>query len=146
MKIESSLSLVIFITVFLLLLLATFYYLIPVTQLKVILINSYSYTCHQNPERSFKFQNHQMLICARCTGIYFGILIFLLMSFTINKFKILSSRVNMRFLIIFMLPLLMDWTINFLFNIDSGNFVRFLTGFFFGFIPVILLLNIEIKD
>jgi len=28
--------------------------------------------CHQNPARSFFIKGHQAIVCARCTGLYFG--------------------------------------------------------------------------
>lgn len=31
--------------------------------------------CHQRPERSFRVKNRQFHICARCTGIFTGLLI-----------------------------------------------------------------------
>lgn len=31
--------------------------------------------CHQNPERSFCYNDSCFIVCARCTGIYFGALI-----------------------------------------------------------------------
>src|SRR5262249_31790615 len=31
-----------------------------------------SVICHQRPERSFFLWSHQMPVCARCTGIYLG--------------------------------------------------------------------------
>lgn len=35
----------------------------------------YSFICHQNPDRSFHFMGHALAVCARCTGIYFGMLL-----------------------------------------------------------------------
>ena len=32
-------------------------------------------TCHQIPERSFHLFGHPFAVCARCTGIYFGFLL-----------------------------------------------------------------------
>ena len=31
-----------------------------------------TFICHQRPERSFFFHGHQLAVCARCTGLYFG--------------------------------------------------------------------------
>jgi len=39
--------------------------------------NILSFICHQNPERSFFLGDFQFFLCARCTGIYFFLLLFL---------------------------------------------------------------------
>lgn len=35
-----------------------------------------SWRCHRRPERSFRVGNRQFPICARCTGIFLGALVF----------------------------------------------------------------------
>jgi len=39
-----------------------------------------SVICHQRPERSFYLWSHQMPVCARCTGIYIGAALAVLLS------------------------------------------------------------------
>jgi uncharacterized membrane protein len=39
-----------------------------------------SVICHQRPERSFYLWSHQMPVCARCTGIYAGAALAVLLS------------------------------------------------------------------
>lgn len=34
----------------------------------------YSFICHQNPDRSFHLMGRALAVCARCTGVYFGML------------------------------------------------------------------------
>lgn len=34
----------------------------------------YSQTCHQNPDKTLVINNHHLLVCIRCLGIYSGIL------------------------------------------------------------------------
>ena len=40
--------------------------------------NFYSYICHQMPSRSFHILEHQFAVSSRCFGVYFGLLIGLL--------------------------------------------------------------------
>src|SRR5262249_26791053 len=39
----------------------------------LIVRRCFSLVCHQMPERSFYLFGHPLAVCARCTGIYFGI-------------------------------------------------------------------------
>src|SRR6185295_8285985 len=34
--------------------------------------HSFSYLCHQIPERSFFIAGHKFAVCSRCTGLYAG--------------------------------------------------------------------------
>jgi len=43
--------------------------------------------CHQRPERSFFLWSHQMPVCARCAGIYFGAAIAALVAITLPPLK-----------------------------------------------------------
>jgi len=50
-------------------LLATFGHLLPAA----LLYSSFSPVCHQDPGRSFELLGHQLAVCHRCSGIYFGL-------------------------------------------------------------------------
>ncbi len=66
-----------------------------------IIYQSLSAVCHQNPERSFHFCNLPLGVCSRCTGIYLGFVIGLMLypvlrdlsdeTFPRRKWLILSS-------------------------------------------------------
>ncbi len=134
------------VTFLILLSLATTYFLIPSNAIKISLINSFSYVCHQNPDRSYKLLENQMLICSRCTGIYTGIVITNIIVLISKRLKKIFSQIDVKTSVIFLVPITIDWFINFLFNVDSGNFVRFITGFLSGFALLIVLANFESKD
>ncbi|HEY7752063.1 MAG TPA: DUF2085 domain-containing protein, partial [Ignavibacteriaceae bacterium] len=56
---------------------------------------NYSLVCHQNADKCFEINGSYFLVCARCTGIYFGALIssvLFLIGFNI-KFKTLTPLI-----------------------------------------------------
>jgi uncharacterized membrane protein len=48
--------------------------------------------CHQRPERSFHLHGHQLVVCARCTGLYLSALSAGLLALTIGAAAMTASR------------------------------------------------------
>lgn len=82
--------------------------------------------CHQIAERSFFIKGYQFPVCARCTGIIIGEVAFII-------FALLSLRINIIFSLLFMIPLIIDGTLQFKTSYVSNNIKRLLSGMFFGF-------------
>lgn len=81
--------------------------------------------CHRKPERSFFWKGKQFPVCARCTGIHLGYIMFpffLLSIFTLNIWITL---------VMFSLTYI-DGTIQAFFNLESTNSRRFITGIISG--------------
>jgi uncharacterized membrane protein len=112
----------------------------------ILIKNFYGKICHQIEIRCFAFNGKPMLICARCTGIFSGMFFLFLILLIFENLRMMIDRINYKRIFIFLLPLLIDWTINFIFKIETTNFVRFLTGFIFSFIPVYFLNSIIINS
>lgn len=92
--------------------------------------------CHRSPERTFKIGNRYFPVCARCTGIYGGILVFLVISyFIIFQYGIFSLLVA----IVMILPTLLDGYSQLLGYRLSNNGLRFFTGFVSGIGIIILI-------
>lgn len=111
----------------------------------IILKNLYAKVCHQIENRCFLIDEKPMFVCSRCTGIYFGIFTLFLI---LTLFKSLRKKFllfDFKKLFLFALPLLFDWSLNFIFKIETTNFVRFLTGLLMSFIPVYLLNHLIIQ-
>ncbi len=83
------------------------------------------FNCHQIPERSFFIAGRQFPLCARCTGILVGLIIFPL-------FIILKIQIPITLSIVFMIPLVLDGSVQLIFCIMSDNFRRFSTGVLFS--------------
>jgi uncharacterized membrane protein len=88
----------------------------------------YGIICHQRIEKSFFYNGHYFMVCARCTGIYTGALITSFISlFTLHK---LSESIKI--LSIAAIPMIID-VISTTTGIYSYNkFLALLTGIFFG--------------
>lgn len=82
--------------------------------------------CHQIAERSFFIKGYQFPVCARCTGIIIGEITFII-------FALLSLRINIILSLLFMIPLIIDGTLQFKTKYISNNIKRLLSGMFFGF-------------
>ena len=92
---------------------------------KIMTITRKLWGCHQNPERSFFIHGYQFPLCARCTGVLVGYLTAFLM-------LPLECLTPVLLCLIFLVPLILDGSIQLIFNILSNNTRRFITGIFFG--------------
>ena len=87
--------------------------------------------CHQLPERSYFVDGHQLAVCSRCTGIYGGFALTLLLYPLIRSLK---SPVMPRpsWLLLAALPLAIDVAVNFFGFWQNTHTSRLLTGAFLG--------------
>ena len=99
------------------------------------------YICHRKPERSFHIKNHQFPVCARCTGFYSGLAVYLILNFFFKH----PYDLNMLIIsIILLIPTTIDGTTQYLGSRESINSLRFITGFIGG-IGLIIFLKIIIR-
>ena len=104
-------------------------------------MNYLNLICHRKPERSFFIKGHQFPVCARCTGFYTGLLIFLLYTF-FSTIEYTSTLLILS--IILLIPVSIDGFTQFFGLRQSNNTLRFITGFIGG-IGLIIFLKIVIK-
>lgn len=50
----------------------------------------FSFVCHQQPERSLWLAGAPMAVCARCAGVYFGVLLGLLFQIAVRRGPLLA--------------------------------------------------------
>lgn len=92
--------------------------------------------CHRIPERTFSYRGHYFPVCARCTGFYLGLAVFLIYScffeitYTLNLF-IIS--------VILLIPTSVDGFSQYLGYRESNNILRVTTGFIGGIGLIIIL-------
>lgn len=81
--------------------------------------------CHRLPHRSFFWRGKQFPVCARCTGIHLGYL-----SFPLFLFDFIS--LNIWVTIVLILPTFLDGLTQAIFNRESNNILRVITGLMAG--------------
>lgn len=84
-------------------------------------------TCHQLDERSFHIGIRKFPVCARCTGIYVGALVSIVISFWLQSPIMFVAM---------LLPMILDGTIQYFTKYRSTNALRFITGAVFGYATV----------
>ena len=101
-----------------------------------ILKSVYGIVCHQRTEKTFFVSGNRFLVCARCTGIYFGALIISLMS--IFFFRHISFGIKL--LYASMAPMLIDVLFTTFGIYPYIKIIAFITGLFFGSVVFIYIL------
>lgn len=92
----------------------------------------FSYICHQIPERSLHLAGHQLGVCSRCFGVYFG----LFLGFAVYPLwrKVEDIDPLPRFwLFLSMIPIGIDWSLGIFGIWENTHLSRFITGLILGF-------------
>lgn len=101
----------------------------------------FSFICHQQPSRSFFLFEYKFAVCARCTGIYLGALIAVII-YSLFK-EIDETKTPSKWpLIISLIPIGIDGLGQLIGLWESNNFLRLITGFIFGFVVLFYLLPV----
>ncbi len=102
-----------------------------------ILNYAYSLVCHQTDSDLFHMDSNHLLVCTRCTGLYFGALIFILLSI-VKPFKVNRGLKPFFFfsalLIVDAIAIRMG-----IYNYSAA--FTFATGFMFGAITAIYIIS-----
>ena len=91
--------------------------------------------CHQLPERSYFIDGHQLAVCARCTGVYGGFTLMLLLYPLIGSLKNPDTPPR-SWLMLATIPLVIDVGVNFLGFWQNTHTSRLLTGALLGGVAV----------
>ena len=109
--------------------------------LSLFIYSIYSQICHQMPERSYFIFGHKMGVCARCFGIYTGVLFGMLIYPLIRRLNNFKTP-NRWYLILALIPMGIDGTTQLLGLRESFNELRFITGFIGGFVALFYILPV----
>ncbi len=94
------------------------------------------YICHRRPERSFFIKGHQFPVCARCTGLYIAVVLYVIYAYFVPVTYTLPVLI---LAILMVIPMAVDGLTQ-LFDLRlSNNTLRFVTGFLGGLGLVIVL-------
>ena len=118
----------------------TYASLFPKSQMVILyplLKQVYSTVCHQIPYKSIEVNGINFLVCARCSGIYFGGL--LISMFFLFSFRNYSLKVS--YLFIAAIPMLTDVILYSTGVYAYSKIIALVTGFIFGFVVVSFILS-----
>jgi uncharacterized membrane protein len=88
---------------------------------------TFSFVCHQIPERSFHLAGHPFGVCSRCTGLYTG---FAVAAFVYPLARSLrrTDTPSRLWLALATLPLVIDFALGYFSIWENTHLSRFLTG------------------
>lgn len=111
----------------------------------------FSFICHQMEDRSFWFWDYPLAVCARCSGIYFGVLLGTLFYPLIKKYQ-KTDLLPQRYLVLMLLPTTIDFLLGLFHIVENTHFSRAFTGILAGFAlafyftPAIINLALELTQ
>ena len=88
---------------------------------------TFSFVCHQIPERSFHLAGHQFGVCSRCTGLYAGFAVAALVYPLARSLQRTDTPARV-WLILATLPLAIDFALGYFSIWENTHLSRFLTG------------------
>jgi uncharacterized membrane protein len=97
----------------------------------VALYQAFAVLCHQLPERSYFIAEHKLAVCARCTGLYAGFALTLLLYPLIRPLRTVEWPPR-EWLILAALPMTIDVGLTFLGVWENTHTSRLLTGLLLG--------------
>lgn len=91
----------------------------------------FSYICHQMPDRSLHLIGHQMAVCSRCFGVYFGLLAGILV-YPLWRAVDETEPIRRIWLFLSLVPITIDWSLTMFGIWENTHVSRFLTGLILG--------------
>ena len=101
------------------------------TQLAQGIYGAFATLCHQLPDRSYFIDEHKFAVCTRCTGLYAGFAITLLLYPLISSLKRTETPPR-SWLLLAAIPLLIDFSVTFFGFWENTHTSRMLTGALLG--------------
>ena len=97
----------------------------------------YSTVCHQNFLKSFTYGNVIFLVCARCTGIYFGAWLSSLIALFLSDNLVFKTK----FLVFISIPIILDVMLLTFKFYTYNKLLSSFTGLLFGSVVFIYILS-----
>ena len=101
--------------------------------------NAFHNLCHQLPERSYYVAGHPLAVCARCTGVYLGFALAVLAYPLVRSLRRIDTP-ERKWLFVASIPLVVDFSLNFLGVWENTHTSRSLTGALLGATAVFYVL------
>ena len=107
--------------------------------LSAAIYKTFSFLCHQIPERSFHLAGHQFAVCSRCTGLYAGLAL-ATVSYPLFRSLRSTDTPSIFWLFASAAPLAIDFSLTYFGIWQNNHFTRFTTGALFGAVAAIFIL------
>ena len=91
----------------------------------------FSYICHQIPERSLALAGHEMAVCSRCFGVYFGLIAGILAYPFWRRIDDVDA-IPRTWLFLSLVPITLDWSLTVFGILENSHLSRFVTGMILG--------------
>jgi uncharacterized membrane protein len=99
---------------------------------------AFSGVCHQIPERSFHVAGHTFAVCARCTGLYAGLALGILLFPLVRSLRSAETPARL-WLFIAAAPTVLDFSLGFLGVWPNTHFSRAVTGALLGAVAALFI-------
>lgn len=109
------------------------------TAIAAAIYNTFSYLCHQIPERSFHLAGHQFAVCSRCTGLYAGFA-FATLGYPLVRSLKRTDTPRIIWLLLAALPLGIDFALGYFSIWQNNHFTRFTTGALLGAVAAVFII------
>jgi uncharacterized membrane protein len=106
------------------------------TALALPIYEAFSYLCHQLPERSLHLEGQKFAVCSRCTGLYFGFALSVLLYPLARSLKRVDTP-RLWWLLLATVPVILDWALTVLGLWENTHLSRFLTGALFSVVAAV---------
>jgi len=105
--------------------------LLASSNLSASIYTFFSYICHQISDRSLHVAGHQMAVCSRCFGVYFGLLAG---TFVYPLWRSIDEiePIPRFWLFVSLIPISVDWSLTIFGIWENTHLSRFLTGTILG--------------
>jgi uncharacterized membrane protein len=100
---------------------------------------TFSFVCHQIPDRSFHLGEYQFAVCSRCTGLYAGFAVAALSYPLVRSLKSADTPPRL-WLILAAVPLAIDFALGYFSIWENNHLSRFTTGALLGAVAVFYIL------
>jgi uncharacterized membrane protein len=101
------------------------------TVLGLTLYQAFSHLCHQDPDRSFFVAGYKFGVCARCTGLYFGFALTVLIYPLLRPLRT-SDTPQRKWLFVAAVPIAFDFALGFFGIWQNTHLSRVATGALLG--------------
>ena len=99
---------------------------------------TFSFLCHQIPERSFHIAGHHFAVCSRCTGLYAGFA-FATLAYPLVRSMKRTDAPRVIWLLLSAVPLVVDFSLTYFSLWQNTHLTRFTTGALFGAVAAIYI-------